>query len=152
CRGFVTAPKILFLDEPTLGLDVQAARTVRRFIRGWMAERPERTMVLTTHYLAEAEELCDRIAIVHRGQVLACDTPARLKRRVQRYPVFELALAGPDIGAVEALDRLPGVKCCTQAEGPDASLDLRLALEGAGVVSAVVQRGVGGGSRRLAPK
>jgi ABC-2 type transport system ATP-binding protein len=65
CRGFVTAPKILFLDEPTLGLDVHAARTVRDFIRRWLAERLGRTMVLTTHYLAEADELCDRIAIVH---------------------------------------------------------------------------------------
>src|SRR5205085_2152567 len=67
CRGFVTNPRILFLDEPTLGLDVTAARTVRKFVRNWMDERPGRTMVLTTHYLAEAEELCDRVAIVHRG-------------------------------------------------------------------------------------
>ena len=67
CRGFVTGPKVLFLDEPTLGLDVTAARTIRRFVRDWMGERPERTLLLTTHYMMEADELCDRVAIIHRG-------------------------------------------------------------------------------------
>jgi ABC-2 type transport system ATP-binding protein len=74
-------------------MDTTAARTVRRFVRDWMHERPERTLLLTTHYMHGADELCDRVAIVHRGKVLACDTPAQLKRRVQRYPIFELALA-----------------------------------------------------------
>src|SRR4029078_2591282 len=82
CRGFITDPKILFLDEPTLGLDVTSARAIRAFIREWMKERPERTLLLTTHYMAEADELCDRVAIIDRGKVLACDTPAALKRRV----------------------------------------------------------------------
>src|SRR5947208_14563689 len=85
CRGFVTNPKILFLDEPTLGLDVSAARTIRQFVREWMQERPERTLVLTTHYMMEADELCDRVAVIHRGRVLACDTPPALKPRLQRY-------------------------------------------------------------------
>src|SRR4029079_7648367 len=82
CRGFITDPKILFLDEPTLGLDVTSARAIRAFIKEWMKERPERTMLLTTHYMAEADELCDRLAIIDKGRVLACDTPAALKRRV----------------------------------------------------------------------
>src|SRR3954451_19531474 len=69
CRGFVTDPAILFLDEPTLGLDVTAARAVRRMVRGWMEERAGRTLVLTTHYLLEADELCDRVAVLDRGQV-----------------------------------------------------------------------------------
>src|SRR5947209_2130300 len=114
CRGFVTNPKILFFDEPTLGLDVTAARTVRAFLRGWMAERPGRTMVLTTHYLAEADELCDRIAIMHRGTIVACDTPENLKRRLQRFPVFELALAAPNSNnGYHDLHRLPGVQNCS---------------------------------------
>ena len=68
CRGFITDPKILFLDEPTLGLDVTSARAIRAFIREWMKERSERTLLLTTHYMAEADELCDRVAIIDRGQ------------------------------------------------------------------------------------
>jgi ABC-2 type transport system ATP-binding protein len=152
CRGFVTDPKILFLDEPTLGLDVHAARTVRDFIRRWLAERPGRTMVLTTHYLAEADELCDRIAIVHKGKVLVCDTPENLKRRVQRYPIFELALASKaGSNGWHELGRLPGVHNCTYNEGP-AVIDVKVALEEEAVVGSVVQEIVVGGSRILSLK
>ncbi len=147
CRGFLTDPKVLFLDEPTLGLDVTAARTVRNFVRGWMDEDRRRTMVLTTHYLAEAEELCDRIAIVHRGKVLACDSPARLKQRVQRYPVFELSLAAAG-DRWSTLDHVNGVKRCTANEGP-ASIELKVTLEEEGIVGAVVQHIVAGGGRIL---
>jgi ABC-2 type transport system ATP-binding protein len=79
-RGLLTEPEVLFLDEPTVGLDVEAARDLRLYIRRWMAERGDRTILLTTHYLAEAEELCDRVAIIDRGTILACDTPSRLRR------------------------------------------------------------------------
>ncbi len=74
-RGFLTDPEVLFLDEPTLGLDVGASRDVRNFIRSWMNDNPTRTLLLTTHYMAEADELCDRVAIINKGKVLACDTP-----------------------------------------------------------------------------
>ncbi|MGH2620054.1 MAG: ABC transporter ATP-binding protein, partial [Anaerolineales bacterium] len=59
-RGFLTDPTVIFLDEPTLGLDVGAARDVRSFIRSWMQEGPDRTVMLTTHYMVEADDLCDR--------------------------------------------------------------------------------------------
>ena len=78
CRGFITDPKVMFLDEPTLGLDVHAARIIRDFTRDWLQEDPQRTLLLTTHYMAEADELCDRIAIIDHGKVLACDTPSIL--------------------------------------------------------------------------
>ncbi len=89
-RGFVPDPKILFLDEPTLGLDVQIAREVRAFIKEWMKEKADRTLLLTTHYMAEADELCDRVAIVDKGQVLVCDTPANLKRKLQQDAIYQL--------------------------------------------------------------
>src|SRR5688572_25532243 len=82
-RGFLTDPDVLFLDEPTLGLDVGASRDVRGFIRQWMADHPFRTLLLTTHYMVEADDLCDRVAIINDGRVLACDRPAALKRRLQ---------------------------------------------------------------------
>lgn len=79
-RGILSDPEVLFLDEPTLGLDVQIARTVRSFIKSWIKEKPNRTILLTTHYLNEADELCDRIAIIDNGQIYALDTPENLKR------------------------------------------------------------------------
>ena len=89
-RGFLTDPEVLFLDEPTLGLDVGASRDVRKLIRGWLDADRSRTLLLTTHYMVEAEELCDRVAIINKGRVLACDTPANLKRNLQRDAIFEI--------------------------------------------------------------
>ena len=67
-RGLLNDPWVLFLDEPTLGLDVAAARDLREHTLSWKAAGPGRTLLLTTHYMVEAEQLCDRIAIVDRGQ------------------------------------------------------------------------------------
>lgn len=94
-RGFLTDPEVLFLDEPTLGLDVGAARDVRGFVRNWMDDDPRRTILLTTHYLVEAEELCDRVAIINKGRVLACDAPAALKQNLQKESIFEIHLDTP---------------------------------------------------------
>jgi ABC-2 type transport system ATP-binding protein len=150
CRGFVTNPRILFLDEPTLGLDVTAARTIRQFVRDWMLERPERTLILTTHYLMEADELCGRVAVIDKGRVLACDTPANLKRRVQRYPLFEIAVT-PGANGWHGLNQMPGVRRFTVAETP-AAIDLKVALEEETVVGGVVQEVLNGGSRILSLK
>ena len=89
-RGFVCDPKILFLDEPTLGLDVQVAREVRTVVREWLARSAEKTILLTTHYMAEAEALCDRVAIIDHGRVVACDTPENLKRLLDDETVYQV--------------------------------------------------------------
>ena len=107
-RGLLNDPWIFFLDEPTLGLDVAAARAVRELVTQWKATVPGRTVLLTTHYMAEADELCDRIAIVDHGRILAIGSPAELKRRVQRESIFRLEVDQLD-GGVDALANLPGV-------------------------------------------
>ncbi|MGH2407288.1 MAG: ATP-binding cassette domain-containing protein [Candidatus Limnocylindrales bacterium] len=107
-RGLLNDPWILFLDEPTLGLDVGAARQVRELVVAWRAAVPGRTVLLTTHYMAEADELCERIAIVDRGRIIASGTPAELKHRVQSESIFRLELEGFERGAA-VLSSLPGV-------------------------------------------
>ncbi len=89
-RGFVTDPDILFLDEPTLGLDVNAARTIRDYVMDWVRKRKGKTVLLTTHYMMEADEMCDRIAIIDQGRILACDTPENLKRMIHTQTTFRL--------------------------------------------------------------
>ncbi len=137
CRGFITDPRTLFLDEPTLGLDVNAARAIRAYLKQWMAERPDRTLLLTTHYMAEADELCDRLAIIDKGKVLACDSPAALKKRVQEYPLFHLTLApgGDGLAAVRAV---PGVHSVTRTETPEA-VELQVSMREDAVIGGVVQ-------------
>jgi len=112
-RGFVSDPQVLFLDEPTLGMDVNAARTLRTFVAEWVSERRDardpsevRTVLLTTHYMAEAEILCDRIAIIDRGRVLACDSTPALRRQVEGGQHVELELSGT-LAADLDLSRLP---------------------------------------------
>jgi ABC-2 type transport system ATP-binding protein len=109
-RGFMTDPDVLFLDEPTLGLDVGASREVRHFIRSWVDNNPTRTLLLTTHYMVEADELCDRVAIINQGRVLACDSPANLKRNLQQDVIYHLELSpfNGDLNSA-AFEALPGV-------------------------------------------
>jgi ABC-2 type transport system ATP-binding protein len=150
CRGFITDPKILFLDEPTLGLDVTAARNIRKFIRQWMKEGPQRTILLTTHYMAEADELCDRLAIVDRGKILACDTPANLKRQVQQHPIFALSLSpGPD--GVPDVAGLSGVHQATRNETP-TTVELKVSLDEESAIGGVVQKIAGSGAKILTLK
>ena len=109
-RGFLTDPEVLFLDEPTLGLDVGAARDVRKFIRQWVDDHSTRTLLLTTHYMVEAEELCDRVAIINEGRVLACDSPVRLKRDLQQDAIFSLEVSQLNGLSMDTIENLPGVK------------------------------------------
>ena len=126
-RGFLTDPQILFLDEPTLGLDVQTSHTLRGFIKDWVGKRLDKTVLLTTHYMHEAEELCDRVAIIHDGRILACDTPGNLKKRLQREVVFRLQVTA--IADPERLFRdLRGVQRFSHAE-VNGYAELHLILE-----------------------
>ena len=116
-RAFVSDPEVVFLDEPTLGMDVNAARMLREYIARWVRERAGRTVLLTTHYMAEAEELCDRIAIIDRGRVLASDSPAGLRRQVQGGQHVELEVRGD--GSAPPLDLGIGVQSVWGATHPE---------------------------------
>jgi len=137
-RGFMTDPDVLFLDEPTLGLDVGASREVRHFIRSWVDNNPTRTLMLTTHYMVEADELCDRVAIINQGRVLACDSPASLKRNLQQEAIFHLEVSSFN-GTLSAdkFETLPGV--CNAVHRPQDGYDsLDLILEEEQALAGVV--------------
>jgi len=133
--GLVHRPKILFLDEPTLGLDVQTRTSLWEHIRKLKAET-NMTIFLTTHYLEEADGLCDRIAIIDRGKIIALDTPDGLKRAVGG-DVIEIEVAECGTNLVEIIKAIPRVtllegKCVggkARIKVPDSSAALPLILE-----------------------
>ena len=130
-RGFMGDPEIVFLDEPTLGLDVSMAREVRAFVRRWLDEHPKRTVLLTTHYLAEADELCGRISIIDRGRILATDSPGGLRGRVPTDRRVELTV-GPADGFADDLHAVPGVRDLRRfagSLGEETRFQFRLAEE-----------------------
>jgi ABC-2 type transport system ATP-binding protein len=104
--ALVNAPLVAFLDEPTTGLDPSARRGVWRTIRG--IREAGTTVVLTTHYMEEAEVLCDRVAIMDQGRVIECDTPSSLVRQLGAATTIRAQLAGGSLAAAE-LDELAGV-------------------------------------------
>ncbi len=145
-RGLLSDPRVFFLDEPTVGLDVGAARDIRAYIRTWLADRPDRTILLTTHYMSEAEELCDRVAIIHKGRIVACDTPARLKQTTSGGSYFLLDTERLD--GADFLRRLPGVARVDSTER-DGRTELRLRLAEDGAIAGVVAALTGCGRRIL---
>ncbi len=107
-RALLARPPILLLDEPTLGLDPQAARRVRELVKELKAEG--HTILLTTHYMEEADQLSDRIGIIDQGKVIALGTPAELKRRISQQDAIRLEVAGWHAEMAESLRQLPTVE------------------------------------------
>jgi len=114
--ALVCNPKILFLDEPTTGLDPQSRRQLWDIIRGF--QRDGGTVLLTTHYMDEAERLCDRLAIVDHGQIIAEGSPTDLIERLGGHHVVEFAVSGPSDGAALSAWRvLPSVESAWEQDG-----------------------------------
>ncbi len=107
--GLINRPRVLFLDEPTLGLDVQTRTAVWEYIR-LLKEKYHMTLFLTTHYLEEADNLCDRIAIIDHGKIVALDTPKALKDSLGG-DIIEIHVDRPaEDGLASSLGALPNVK------------------------------------------
>jgi ABC-2 type transport system ATP-binding protein len=115
-RGLVHSPKILFLDEPTTGLDPVSRTNVWEMIRK-LKEQSNLTILLTTHYMEEADQLCGRIAIVDHGKLAALDTPTRLKDSVPGTDVVEAELEGAPVDVKLELEKLSHVAGVTQHDG-----------------------------------
>jgi ABC-2 type transport system ATP-binding protein len=134
-RAIAHHPRVLFLDEPSAGLDPQSRIAMWEAVRGLREEGI--TVVLTTHYMEEADELCDRVAIIDHGKILVQDTPAALKGSVGAQKVYELDLRSRENLAVlmQQLQKLPGV-----ASAESTSKGVRIFAQGAdGLLSDVVR-------------
>lgn len=103
-RGLVNDPEIIFLDEPTIGLDPVGARDLRDIIRS--LSQKGKTVLLTTHYMYEADELCDRIAIINKGDLICLDTPENLKKRNSNVSVMEIKVSAIEDEKVNSLKKL----------------------------------------------
>ena len=106
-RALIHEPEILFLDEPTVGLDPQARLALWDVLRGLHDQG--RTIIMTTHYVEEADRLCDRLAIIDKGKLLALDTPAGLRARAPGGTLIEVTLDGDAAAVLPAVEALPGL-------------------------------------------
>jgi ABC-2 type transport system ATP-binding protein len=106
-RGLLNQPEVLFLDEPTIGLDPVGARELRVLVRGLADEGT--TIFLTTHYMLEADAICDRIAVIKMGEIVAQGTPSSIKTAVEDQGVVEFEIEGLPADRVEALRQLSTV-------------------------------------------
>ncbi len=106
-RTLLHDPEILFLDEPTMGLDPVGGREIRQVIRNLQSEK--KTILLTTHYMFEADALCERVAVIDRGRIVALDTPEALKHVVRDLAVIEIEVFGVPEKILNQIRKLPFV-------------------------------------------
>jgi len=140
-RGLVHEPRIFFLDEPTTGLDPVSRVAVWEMLQKIKSER-DLTILITTHYMDEADKLCDRIAIVDHGDLKALDSPWKLKASIPGKNVLDVAFSSTPPGWIDRLQRLPyvesvaaedGVFHISSSNGPGTTLALMESAAGEGV-------------------
>jgi ABC-2 type transport system ATP-binding protein len=149
-RTLLHDPEVLFLDEPTIGLDPVGAREFRQVILDLQSQK--KTILLTTHYMFEADALCDRIAVINHGRIVALDTPGGLKSRVQDMNVVEVETFGMPEATLKSLQALPFVDALSVEEfeqrqmlliqtgrGAEAVPDVLAALNGLKVGRVIVR-------------
>jgi ABC-2 type transport system ATP-binding protein len=140
-RTLLHDPEILFLDEPTIGLDPVGAREFRQVIRDLQSEK--KTILLTTHYMFEADSLCERVAVIDKGNIVALDSPSELKKHVADLSVIEIETFGTPKDVVERVRALSFVDALQvreqdqrqmllvqTARGAEAVPDIMTALDG----------------------
>lgn len=120
-RGLIHYPRVLFLDEPTLGLDAQTRRSIWDYIRNLNREY-KTTVILTTHYMEEADYLCERIAIIDNGKIIALDTPQRLKDEYKSDSV-SLTIEGPSDPLLSGLE---GKEWVREIEADNGNVHLKV--------------------------
>jgi ABC-2 type transport system ATP-binding protein len=149
-RGLLTDPEVVFMDEPTIGLDPQVAQEVRSIIPE-LRERGK-TVLLTTHYMFEADVLCDQLALIDHGSIVAEGSPSEMKRRISRLSVVEIQLRSLPATLTSEIQAIKGVNSVTvtqdgllhrvivQAEPEIGAREAVTALLPEGLVESVLER------------
>jgi ABC-2 type transport system ATP-binding protein len=124
-RGLLSDPEILFMDEPTLGLDPMGVQELHQIIRELVHRG--KTILLTTHYMLEADELSDQIAIIDKGKIIASGRPSDVKRRFSKVSMVEVVLRHSVADAVENLTSISGIERVTSSsDGPVQKLTIQI--------------------------
>jgi len=146
-RGILNNPRLLFLDEPTVGLDVEISREIRNYIKSWIRKDPDRTILLTTHYMIEAQELCDRVAIIHKGKIIKIDTVENLLKLVSNEHIFEIKTFYIDDSSISEIKKIQGIKSLYSDNDPASGITkIRIVVEEespiADVLSVLKEKGI----------
>jgi len=145
-RGLLTDPQVLFLDEPTRSLDPIAASEVRHLISERIVRQMGRSALLATHSLAEAEAICDRVAIIRAGRLVATGTVADLRAQMGLTTLCEIRIRGEPEVTPDELARLPGVQAVAPlVDGKATRLELRLE-QGGSALDGVLRYLLAGGA------
>ena len=130
-RGLLSNPKILFLDEPTLGLDVLTSKKLRGYIVDWAKREKKGTVLLTTHYMGEADEMCDRVAIIDRGRILACDSPLMLKEKLKENVIMrvEVSSVQADFDFIDKMEGIAGYSATRSIQSDTTMLKVMVSNE-----------------------
>ena len=137
-RGLLHDPPVVFLDEPTIGVDPVGARELRATIAS--LAQSGKTVLLTTHYMFEADALCDRIAVIARGEIVGAGTPRELKAQVAEGTVVEIEVYGVPDGAVERLRAVEGVRTVAVEDRDQAQILVVGTAPGAELTHALLSR------------
>jgi ABC-2 type transport system ATP-binding protein len=135
-RGLLHDPPVLFLDEPSIGLDPLGARELRQLIASLRAAG--KTILLTTHYMFEADELCDRVAVINRGKIIAQGTPAELKTATADGTVIEIQAYGVNEEMLQRLRVVPGVASLSVEEGDQVQTILVQSANGSQLIQSLM--------------
>jgi ABC-2 type transport system ATP-binding protein len=135
-RGLIHDPPVVFLDEPTIGVDPVGARELRSTIAS--LTEAGKTVLLTTHYMFEADSLCDRIAVIADGRIIGSGTPKDLKSRVADRTVVEIEAFGVGPETVDALRKVPGVESIAVEDRDQAQVLVVQSARGNGVTQALL--------------
>jgi ABC-2 type transport system ATP-binding protein len=137
-RGLLHRPEVLFLDEPSIGIDPVGARELRVTVRNLVEQGT--TVLLTTHYMFEADELCGRIAVIAGGRIVASGTPDELKSNVSTGSIIEVDVFGLLPGVESEIRALPGVRTVVVDEREQAQVLTVHTEPGAEMAPAVLSR------------